>query len=164
MQSGHSPGEDLGLAELPLSSKERVNVGEMVSRAEKGSRKGEEVMLEGKELSLHLSLQKEGGREGAGRDWSGFTLELLWAWSSFYKPWSILCVHKPLLQAATLGNCLLCLCYSRAAMAISHHPCQEMQLSVISRQYCSVLALIKITLQYSFPISNSCAPKIVFLT
>ena len=38
--------------------KERVNVGKMFASAEEGSRKAGEVMLEGKELPLHLSLQK----------------------------------------------------------------------------------------------------------
>lgn len=37
--------------------KERVNVGKMFASAEEGSRKGGEVMLEGKELPLHWSLQ-----------------------------------------------------------------------------------------------------------
>lgn len=40
------------------SLKERINIGKMFASAEESSRKGEEVMLEGKELPLHLSLQK----------------------------------------------------------------------------------------------------------
>lgn len=38
--------------------KKRVSVGKMSASAEEGSRKDGEVMLEGKELPLHLSLQK----------------------------------------------------------------------------------------------------------
>lgn len=84
--------------------KERVNVGKTFASAEEGSRKGGEAMLEGKELPLHLPLQKA--------VLGGMSLFSLWncygCGAAFTHPGaSHLCLC---LQATALGNSLLCLC------------------------------------------------------
>lgn len=110
--------------------------------------------------SLLLALQKS----SAGGDEAVLTLELLRAWSSFHKPWSIPCVLLPVPQAAALGKCLFA---CAPAERTCHLPSLTWRCSVllcfVPRQG-TALALIKITLQGSFSISNSCASKVVFLT
>lgn len=84
--------------------KERVNVGKTFASAEEESRKGGELMLEGKELPLHPPLKKA--------VLEGMSLFSLWSCygcgAAFTHPGaSHLCLC---LQATALGNSLLCLC------------------------------------------------------
>lgn len=135
------------------SLKERINIGKMFASAEECSRKGEEVMLEGKELPLHLSLQKA----------------VLFCFHGAAIVSFLQALEHPMCASAcasgpALDHCLLCRCYSRAATAspsVQTRRCSFL-LCFVPRQYCSSLALMKIALQCS--VSNSCAPKIVFLT
>lgn len=91
-------------------------------------------------------------------------MELLRAWSSFHKPWSIPSVLLSVPQAAALGKCLFA---CAPAEQTCHLPSLTWRCSFL---LCFVpgqgtaLALIKITLQGSFSISNSPASKVVFLT
>lgn len=82
-------------------------------------------------------------------------LEMLWMWSSFYKPG--VC-HECSRQLPALPV------LQQGCHVVSHHPYQEMQrLALLCFKAMSFSLSLNNTLQRSFPTSNFCRPKVVFL-